>query len=334
MNFSQQELWAEIFLKEQVMSSNPSINNGPAVSEKDFLILFDSIKSWNDYTPVTLERGALNYITPEIVKTAAALVSTGEVVAMGLPWNTVSGPDNHKPALHYMTELSVDTPEESPNCNKDFIGVDYHGKAVSHLDAMTHIAYNDKLFGGKSSAASVNASGSAWGTVDKLGPIATRGVLLDAARFLNLDWIEPGTAVHASDVLEYEKKFGFTIGQGDVVLLRSGHFARREKLGVWDPSDFSAGFHVDVMQLFKDRKVSVIGADGDSDVRPSPVEGVGSPIHVLALPGLGIPLLDNLQLEAVAAKCDELKRWTFNIVISPLNIPRGTGSPINPIAIF
>ena len=77
-----------------------------------------------------------------------------------------------------------------------------------------------------------------------------------------------------------EEKFGFTLSQGDCVLLRSGHFARRAELGVWDPSNFSAGFHVDVMELFKERKVSVIGADGDSDVRPSPVEGVHSPIHV------------------------------------------------------
>ena len=317
---------------EKSMSNN--INNGPKVSYEEFVALFESIKSWSDYSPETLERGALNFITPEIVKSAAQLVTTGEVITMGLAWNTITGPDNHKPALHYMTELSIDTPGEEPNCNKDFIGVDYHGKAVSHLDAMTHISFRDILFGGKKSTESVNATGSSWSTVDKLGPIASRAVLLDAARFAGLDWIEPGTAIHVEDVLAYEKKFGFTIGQGDVVLLRSGHFARREKLGVWDPSDFSAGFHVDVMQLFKERKVSVIGADGDSDVRPSPVVGVGSPIHVLALPALGIPLLDNLQLEAVASKCAELNRWIFNIIISPLNIPRGTGSPINPIAIF
>lgn len=303
------------------------------VSLNDFVKLFESIKSWDQYTPATIERGALNYITPEVITAAASLVKSGEVVSMALPWNTVTGPDNHKPALHYMTEMG-DTPNEEPTCNKDFIGVDYHGKAVSHLDAMTHIAFRNTLFGGKKSSDVVTSTGSGWATVDKLGPIVTRGVILDAARFAGKDWIEPGTAIHASDVLEYEKKFGFTIGQGDCVLLRSGHFARREKNGVWDPSDFSAGFHVDVMQLFKDRKVSVIGADGDSDCRPSPVEGVGSPIHVLALPGLGIPLLDNLQLEAVAAKCAELKRWTFNMVIAPLNIPRGTGSPVNPIAIF
>lgn len=319
--------------KDLKMSNESIVNNGPAVSLKDFTALFDSIKSWNEYSPAILERGALNHITADVVKAASTNVISGEVVPMALPWNTVPGPDNHKPALHYMTELG-DTPNEEPTCNKDFIGVDYHGKAVSHFDAMTHIAFRDTLFGGKKSSEVVTSAGSQWGTVDKLGPIVSRGVLLDAARFLDLDWIEPGTAVHREDIVKYEEKFGFTIGQGDVVLLRSGHFARRAKLGVWDPSDFSAGFHVDVMELFKERKVSVIGADGDSDVRPSPVEGVGSPIHVLALPGLGIPLLDNLQLEAVAAKCAELKRWTFQVVIAPLNIPGGTGSPVNPIAIF
>ena len=311
-----------------------AVNNGPALSLNEFEDLFDSIKSWNEYSPTTLERGALNHITPAITAAASMLVTDGQIVKMGLAWNTVTGPDNAKPALHYMTELSGDTPDESPNCNKDFIGIDFHGKAASHLDAITHISYKDQLFGGKSSIKNVNATGSSWGTVDTIGPISTRGVLLDAARFLELDWIEPGTAIHASDVLKYEEKYRFTIGQGDCVLLRSGHFARRAKLGVWDPSDFSAGFHVDVMPLFKDRKVSVIGADGDSDVRPSPVEGVGSPIHVLALPALGIPLLDNLDLEDVASKCHELKRWTFNVIIAPLNIPRGTGSPVNPIAIF
>lgn len=315
------------------MSGNESLNNGPAISHAEFISLFESLKTWDQYSPQTIERGALNYINSDTVKSAAQLVATGEVITMGLAWNTVTGPDNHKPALHYMTELG-DTPNEEPTCNKDFIGVDYHGKAVSHLDAMTHIAFRGTLFGGKKSSEVVNSRGSSWATVDKLGPIVTRGVLLDAARFLGVEWLEPGTAVHASDVLAYEKKYGFTIGQGDCVLLRSGHFARRDKVGVWDPSDLSAGFHVDVMELFKERKVSVIGADGDSDVRPSPVEGVGSPIHVLALPGLGIPLLDNLQLEAVASKCAQLNRWTFNLVISPLNIPRGTGSPVNPIAIF
>jgi kynurenine formamidase len=303
------------------------------VTFEEFDAIFERTKSWSEYSPEVIERGALNHITPEIVQAATALTTQGRVVPMALPWNTVSGPDNHKPALHYMTELG-ETGFLQPTCNKDFIGVDYHGKASSHLDAMTHIAYKDQLFGGKKSSEVVDSQGSQWATVDKLGPIVSRGILLDSALFEGKKWLEPGTAVTKADILGMEEKFNFLIGKGDIVLLRSGHFARRAEVGVWDPSNLSAGFALDAIELFKERKVSVIGADGDSDCRPSPVIDVDSPIHVLALTGLGIPLLDNLQLEPLANACNSLNRWTFTMVIAPLNVPGGTGSPVNPIAIF
>lgn len=307
--------------------------NAVAVTFEEFEAIFERTKSWGEYSPEKIERGALNHITPETIKAATALTTQGIVVPMSLPWNTVSGPDNHKPALHYMTELG-ETGFLQPTCNKDFIGVDYHGKGSSHLDAMTHIAFKGQLFGGVTSSEVVDANGSRWSSVDKLGPVVSRGVLLDIALFENKKWIEPGTAVTKEDILGIEKKFNFTIGTGDIVLLRSGHFARRAELGVWDPSNFSSGFALDAIDLFKERKVSVIGADGDSDCRPSPVIDVDSPIHVLALTGLGIPLLDNLQLEPLAATCASLNRWTFTMAISPLNVPGGTGSPVNPIAVF
>lgn len=310
-----------------------AFDNGPAITSAEFEALFEKTKTWSLFSDATIERGALNFIDAGVVKAALAEVKSGRVVPMALPWNTVAGPDNSKPALHYMTELG-DVEDPEPTCNKDFIGVDYHGKASSHLDAPTHIAYKNQLFGGKKSSEVVNTSGSSWCSVDKLGPIVTRGVLLDAALLAGVEWLEPGTAVRAADILRMEEKFGFRLQKGDAVLLRSGHFARREKVGVWDPSNLSAGFYVDAMELFKERQVSVIGADGDSDVRPSPVEGVGSPIHVLALPAMGIPLLDNLQLEAIAKACAEEQRWTFQMIIAPLNVPRGTGSPVNPIAVL
>ncbi|MEI6649532.1 MAG: cyclase family protein [Actinomycetes bacterium] len=315
------------------MPTDPTTINGPHLTFDEFDAIFEKLKTWSDYSPETIERGALNFITPEIVKSALQSAKQGVVVPTALAWNTTSGPDNAKPALHFMTEMGDDEAPE-PTANKDFIGVDYHGKAASHLDSMTHIAYKGLLFGGVTSADVVHSWGSTWATVDKLGPVVTRGVLLDAARFYEVDWLEPGTAVTKADVLAMEAKFGFTISQGDCVLLRSGHFARREKVGVWDPSNLSAGFHVDVMELFKERKVSVIGGDGDSDVRPSPVTGVGSPIHVLALPGMGIPLLDNLQLEALGKACAQHQQWNFLINLAPLNIPGGTGSPLNPTAVL
>jgi kynurenine formamidase len=64
------------------------------------------------------------------------------------------------------------------------------------------------------------------------------------------------------------------------------------------------------------------------------VAGVSSPIHVLALPGLGIPLLDNLHLEALGNACAAEGRNEFLITIAPLNVVGGTGSPVNPIAVL
>lgn len=315
------------------MPVTQGFDNGPALTAKEFETLFDELKTWSDYAPQTLERGALNHITAEVVKNAASLVTKGHIVHMALPWNTVSGPDNAKPATHYMVSLAeFENPE--PTSNRDFIGVDYHGKAVSHMDAPTHIVYRGDIFGGKKSSEFVTTQGSHWASIDKLGPVVTRGVLLDAALLRGLNYLEPGTAIRADDIIAMEENFGFTISKGDCVLLRSGHFARREAVGVWNPDNLSAGFHVDVMKLFKERKVSVIGADGDSDVRPSPVTGVESPFHALALPGMGIPLLDNLHLEELAKVCASEKRWIFQIILAPLNIPRGTGSPLNPVAVF
>ena len=314
-------------------SDSAAINNGPHLTLSEFEDLFEKTQNWSSFPPQSLERGALNFITPDLVTSAAILIKEGALVPLGLPWNTVSGPDNHAPALHYMSEIG-DIEDEQPSCNKDFLAVDYHGKSVTHLDAMTHMAFNDQLFGGAKASRVVNSTGSGWASVDKLGPIMTRGILIDVPKLRNQEWIEPGTAIHKSDVLEAEAKFGFTISQGDCVLLRSGHHARRAQLGAWDPSDYSAGFHYDVMELFKERKVSVIGADGDSDVRPSPVANVHSPIHTLALVALGIPLLDNVNLEQLAQKCEQSGRYEFAISVAPLNVPRGTGSPVNPIAIF
>ncbi len=305
--------------------------NGPSVTRAEFDALFDTLKTWGRWTPA--DRGAWNRVTAEHVQRATALVRTGTVVPTALPWNTVPGPDNGKPALHYMSELGdIEAPE--PTCHKDFIAVDYHGKGVSHLDALSHIAYQGQLYDGNTASEVVDAKGAHFGAVSSLGPLVTKGVLIDMPAVLGTDWLEPGKAVHADDVLAAEKALGVTIGEGDAVLLRSGHFRRRRELGAWNPDNASAGFHVDVMPLLAERGIALLGGDGDSDVRPSPVEGVSSPIHALALTAMGVPLLDNLDLEALSAACAEAGRYEFMFTVAPLNVPNGTGSPVNPVAVL
>ncbi|MFE9017423.1 cyclase family protein [Streptomyces sp. NPDC007808] len=305
--------------------------NGPRVSRAQFDSLFDTLRTWGRWSDAS--RGAWNRVTSEHVRRATALVRTGTVVPMALPWNTVPGPDNGKPALHYMSELGdIEAPE--PTCHKDFIAVDYHGKGVSHLDALSHIAYQGQLYDGRTAAEVIDAKGAHFGAVDSLGPLVARGVLIDMPAVLGVHWLEPGRAVRSDDVLAAEKALGVTIGEGDAVLLRSGHFRRRRELGAWNPDDASAGFHVDVMPLLAERRIALLGGDGDSDVRPSPVEGVSSPVHALAITAMGVPLLDNLDLEALSAACAQATRYEFMMIVAPLNVPGGTGSPVNPVAVL
>ncbi|MFJ8109269.1 cyclase family protein [Streptomyces sp. NPDC096132] len=305
--------------------------NGPAVSRREFDALFDAVRTWGRWDRA--DRGAWNRVGADHVRRATAGVRSGTVVPLALPWNTRSGPDNPKPALHHMTDLGdVESPE--PAAHKDFIAVDYHGRGVTHLDALCHIAYRGQLYDGRTAQEVVDAAGARFGSVSALGPLVTRGVLLDLPAVLGTRWLEPGQAVRARDVAAAEQALGVTIGEGDAVLLRTGHVRRRTELGAWDSGAESAGFHVDAVPLLAERDVALLGSDGDSDVRPSPVAGVHSPVHVLAVTAMGVPLLDNLDLEALSAATAEAGRYEFLLVVAPLNIPRGTGSPVSPVAVL
>lgn len=304
----------------------------PEVPVEQFDEIFDQLKRWGQYSDPS--RGAWGTVGPAQVRAAAALVRSGRTAQLGLPWNTVSGIDNPQPALHMMVEMGDREPPE-PTCNKDFLGVAFHGKAVSHLDALSHIAYRGQLFDGHTSTEVVHSTGTDFGDVAALRHLVTSAVLLDFAAIDGVDWVEPGTAFHADDILRAEQALGVTIGPGDAVLIRSGHFARRAALGAWNPDvEGSAGLHVDAMPLLADRGISLLGGDGDSDARPAPTPGIGSPIHILAITAMGVPLLDNLDLEELSVACREEGRYTFMLTVAPLNVPRGTGGPVNPIAVF
>ena len=68
------------------------------------------------------------------------------------------------------------------------------------------------------------------------------------------------------------------------------------------------------------------------DHNPSGYE-MPMPVHG-AIPTLGMPLLDNALLEPLADACAEEGRYEFMLTVAPLNMPGGTGSAVNPIALF
>ena len=70
------------------------------------------------------------------------------------------------------------------------------------------------------------------------------------------------------------------------------------------------------------------------DVMPSGVEGVRQPVHLLVLVAMGMPILDNVDLERLAEECAKRKRWDFLLTTAPLAVQGATGSALNPIAVF
>lgn len=312
------------------VNGHPS--NGPALTGDEFRTEFRRLRRWSGSETDPL--GALSGLTDQHRLAALAQARTGRAISLAMPINRYIGPDNSKPALHHMVDMGdVEAPE--PSGYKDFIGLDYHGKATTHLDALCHIGYEGELFGGRKSAEAYSSLGSNWAAVTTMSAgLILRAVLIDMPVVHSVPWLEPGTAVRTADIVEAERLLGVRIGDHDAVLLRSGHGARKAALGAWNSDNASAGIHVEVMSLLADRGVALLGGDGDSDVRPSPVEGVHSPIHAMALTGLGMPLLDNLTLEELSVECAALGRYEFLLMIAPLVIPRGTGSPVNPIAVL
>ena len=154
------------------------------------------------------------------------------------------------------------------------------------------------------------------------------------AWFKGVDYLEPGTAIMIDDLEAWEAKTGVRVVSGDVLLLRTGRWDAARRLPEWNFVERAAGLHASVARWLKARDIAVIGSDGISDVMPSNVAGLFNPLHELVIVRLGMPIFDNLDLDALAVEAQQRGRWVFLFVAAPLRVRGGTGSPLNPLAIF
>ena len=162
----------------------------------------------------------------------------------------------------------------------------------------------------------------------------TRGVLLDIPALRDVDALEPGEPIFPEDLEAAEEMAGLRVRHGDALLVRTGRWRWRAAHGPWDAATLAAGLDASCLAWLRDRDVATLGSDCVSDVLPSRVDGVVMPIHTVAIVALGVHLMDNLDLDALADVCAEERRWAFLLTVAPLVIRRGTASPVNPIAVF
>lgn len=303
----------------------------PLPTPEEVATYFERCSNWGRWGPDD-SAGTINLITPEKRRQAAALVRSGRTVSLAHPLNTVGAPGNWNPAQHWLrigADFSV-----------DYLGILFHGYATTHIDALCHIFWQGQMYNGRP-ASEVTSLGARAGAVDawKDG-IVTRGVLIDIPRFRGVDYVTLDAPIRGWELVAAAEAQGTPLQPGDAVLVYGGrtafYAANPERTPGVQPMP---GLHADTVPVLKAHDVALLGWDM-MDARPSGYEifdvppRAGGPVHVLAIVFAGMPLLDNASLDPLAAACREEGRWEFMLTIAPLTIRGGTGSPVNPLAIF
>jgi len=244
-------------------------------------------------------------------------------------------PDNPSPALHFMVAAGDVAARQALQASSDFVGVSFHGMAVSHIDALCHVFVDGRMYNGRP-ASDVTSVGARHNSIQvAFGGIVGRGVLLDVPRHRGVSWIEPGCVIEPAELDAVCTAQGVAPESGDILLISTGRDARRAEHGPWNPVEPGlAGLHPECVPWLADADPSVLGSDGVSDPLPSNQHTWPMPVHQCLLVGMGVHLLDNLRLDLLAAACAAADRHEFLFVVAPLQIPQGTGSPANPIAVL
>jgi kynurenine formamidase len=281
------------------------------------------------------ELGTLNFVTPAARSAAAASVRSGRTVSLARPIDTFAGPANPYPAHHFVAC------EESGGM-LDYIGLFIHGFTQTHIDALCHLQTHDGRFWNDKPVGSQHMPAEHSGTIDFWSQgVVGRGVLYDIPRLRGGEHIEPGHPVMGWELADAAEAQGVEPRAGDIVMIRSGH-GRYFELHPDESPRFASpsGVHAGAVEFLYRTDAAVLCWDWQD--APTDQQGIPNPashpvplhVHHILIPYMGMPIIDNADLEALAVACAEEGRWEFQFVCAPLVIPRGTGSPVNPLAIF
>lgn len=318
-----------ILLDRTIINGAKAQQAAPFVSQAQFDEWIETLSNWGRWGPDD-EIGTLNLITPEKRKEASSLVQNGVTVSLARNTDNIESVDNPCPVEWEMINATR-------NGASDRIAFRcIHGLGTTHIDGFGHRFFDGKMWNGVEMAQTVTMEEGAKvnSVLTMKDGIVTRGVLYDIPRLKGVDYLEPGYRVTVDDLEAWEEMTGVSVGPGDAMLFRWGRWARREAEGPFDTWEESAGLDNTVIPWLKERDISILGWETPG-YTPRPEGDLPTlSLHDFALTMLGIHLIDRSDLGALADMAAAQGRWEFMLTIAPLPIPNGTGSPVNPIAIF
>jgi kynurenine formamidase len=297
------------------------------------------VRNWGRWGPDD-EIGTLNLIDDAARLRAARSVVSGRAFALGLPLSEQDGiQTGFVPGRVNATRTMISV-NEPVGPEPDFVRFsedvfNMATQAATHWDALAHCSHDGVLYNGFP-ASEVSEAGAARCGIHRAGPVVSRGVLLDVARALGRDVLEPGHPITPGDLDAACAHAGVVVEPGDIVLVRTGqmvHLApgRRDLVAYTWPSP---GLTIETAEWFHAHDVAAVATDTFVfEVYPCQYDDAYLPVHVLHLVEMGLTQGQNWVLDGLADDCAEDGRSTFLLDATPLPLVAGLGSPLNPVAL-
>jgi kynurenine formamidase len=304
-----------------------------------FAEIADRVRNWGRWGPED-EIGTLNLVDDAARRRAAESVRSGKAFALGLPLSEaegiqagfIKGRTNPERTMIQINEALSADPDWV--CSSEDV-VTLALQCATHWDALAHVSYGGHLYNGYP-ASSVDEAGAARCGIHRLGTVVSRGVLLDVARALSVDVLDPGYAITPDDLTAACTLAGTEPEPGDIMLVRTGQMihlepSRRDLIAYTWPTP---GLTIETAEWFHQRDVAAVATDTlPFEVFPCQYDDLYLPVHLLHLVEMGMTQGQNWVLDRLAADCAADGQYTFLLDATPLPFTNGLGSPLNPVAV-
>jgi kynurenine formamidase len=314
----------------------------------DVLALSRELSNWGRWGDDD-EIGTVNFITRGKALDGAECVRQGRQFSLAIPFDK-DGPQagqtqRFNPML-FMTRDGNDIatgairrlPRYHKECHSRFTDDVWllPSQTGTQWDALAHCLYDNRMYNGFPADAIASWGTTRCGIEVWKDRIATRGVLLDMARWAGLDALAPGDAIGPEHLEACCRDQNVEVGSGDIVLIRTGMVGQCRADGSW--GDYAGGdapgLSVESARWIHERQLAGVATDTwGAEVLPNETADVFQPFHVVALVHMGLLLGEIFDLEALAADCAEDGQYDFLFVAPPLPMTGAVGSPLNPIAL-
>jgi kynurenine formamidase len=308
----------------------------------------ERVKNWGKWGPND-ELGTLNYVKPDDIVYAAGLIKTGRVFAMAIPLDS-DGPQWGERGRYNPIRLMSWTGTDAIAGRQDWLKTYYADDIVTmglqcatHWDSLGHIFYEWYENGERKMSmwngypvTNVDCTGcTKCGIQNTKDKLVGRGVLLDMARYLGVETMEPGQGIANEDLEKCAEFCRVEIKRGDFVLIRTGFLGSRMRTewGKYAGGD-SPGVEFETLTWIHDKEIAALALDTwGCEVRPNRSDAFAQPWHWVSVPILGLTMGENFYLDDLADACAADGMYEFFFIAPSLPFTYGAGTPTNPIAI-